>query len=83
MTTFVVKYEIEDGYTGGSRPQSFKLDLDDLNSDMTASQIEQFLDEAAQEDMMQKASAVIRNRDDYMQAAEAHIKKMKLESADE
>lgn len=72
--TFTVKYEIEDGYMGGSRPQSFRVDEDDIQPDMTELQIENLLDELAQEDMLQKVSAAIDNRDEFLDWAKRIVK---------
>lgn len=67
---FKVIYEVEDGYLGGARPHSFYFDAGDLGS-MTDAEIEQSLDDAAHEDMLQKINADIRNRDEFMAWARA------------
>jgi hypothetical protein len=64
--TFTIKYEIEDGYAGGARPQSFLVDEDSIEPDMTEQQIESLLYEMAQEDMLQKVSASVDNVDAFL-----------------
>ncbi len=74
--TFTVRYEIEDGYMGGSRPQSFRVDEGDINPEMTDVQIEQMLDDMTQEDMLQKVSPNIHNRNEFMDWAKRVVKSM-------
>lgn len=50
-----VKWQASDGYVGGSRPQSFKVDPEDYKG-MTASEIRDAIYEVAQEDFEQKVS---------------------------
>jgi hypothetical protein len=63
---FTVKWEAEDGYTGGSRPQIFHLSVFDFGdvSEMTDAQIENLLDEAIQDDFDQKVTWYSANRDE-------------------
>ena len=49
--TFRAKYEIEDGYAGGSRPQNFKISAADLEDDMTPSDLEDLYMELCEEHM--------------------------------
>lgn len=51
--TFTAKYEIADGYCGGARPQSFRIDAGDISPDMTDDQLEQLFHDMAEEDMAQ------------------------------
>lgn len=72
---FLVKYEVEDGYMGGSRPQSFRINSDLLTEEMTDDEIERSLYEATQEDMLQKISPVVNNSDEFVAWARIQIAK--------
>ena len=46
---FEGEYEIDDGYCGGARPQYFTVDEQDIDDDMSDSDLEELYEEAAQE----------------------------------
>ncbi len=70
---FHVKYEIDDGYVGGARPQRFNIGADNLEDGMTDAEIEQLLDDMTHEDFLQKASPCIDNRDEFVAWAKAQL----------
>ena len=52
--TFEARYQVEDGYAGGTRPQYFTIDAGDLEDDMTDDELESLYHEKCEEDMRQK-----------------------------
>lgn len=58
MATIKCTYEVDDGYTGKSRPQGFNVDPEDFR-DMSDDEIATQLDEIAHEEMLQRVSAVV------------------------
>lgn len=56
---FKAKYEVDDGYVGGSRPQSFTIREGDFDIDpeMTDDQLTDLFLEMVDEEMRQKISA--------------------------
>lgn len=73
--TFTVKYEVDDGYVGGSRPQSFRIREGDFDfsHNMTDEQIKDAFFEAVEEEMRQRISACNTNEDDFLEWARAQI----------
>jgi hypothetical protein len=56
---FQVRYEVEDGYMGGARPQSFYISPSEIEVGMTDEQLESALYDLAHEDMLQKVQAAV------------------------
>lgn len=52
--TFRARYQVADGYAGGSRPQHFKISADDLEDDMDDESLEIFYEQSVQDDFEQK-----------------------------
>lgn len=65
---FKAKYEVEDGYCGGSRPQSFTIRPDDIDVSpfMTDEKLEDIFYQLVDEDMQQKISACKVNADEFV-----------------
>jgi hypothetical protein len=61
-----IKYQVEDGYVTGARPQSVQIDADELDEFETEEEVEDFLNDIVQEDMLQKVSADIENMDELI-----------------
>ena len=74
---FKVTYEVDDGYTGGSCPQSFVMSLDDIDPGMTDEQLLMLLYDAATEDMQQKVSASVSNANEFVAWARERINRNK------
>ena len=53
---FRARYQAQDGYVGGDRPQHFNIDASDLEEDMTDADIEEFYHEAIQDHFEQHVS---------------------------
>ena len=54
----IVRWQIEDGYCGGSRPQETEIDDDELNELKTDEEKEKFIEECIQFDFEQNISWV-------------------------
>lgn len=64
-----VRWEIEDGYVGKARPQSFKIDMDDMvRSCETAEEAARYIDDALQQDFEDKISWYSKNKQDVLDA---------------
>lgn len=71
-----VRYQIEDGYVGGARPQSFMLceeDLFDGALDPTEEGVIDMLHDLVDNDMANKVSGSLRNKDAVVSWAMALI----------
>ena len=56
-----VRWEASDGYVGGSRPQSFKVDAEDFQHCETELEVEELLGEFVQDEFEQRITWSIRN----------------------
>lgn len=74
---FKVIYEVDDGYAGGSAPQSFLMSLDDIDAGMTDEQLLTALYDAAHDDMLQKVSTSINNAGEFVAWAREQINRKK------
>lgn len=64
-----VRWEADDGYCGGSRPQSFSLDIADMaESCETEDEALQYLWEEVDQELRNKVTVVIRNEDEVIEA---------------
>jgi len=66
MAKITIRYHIEDGYAGGSRPQSFDVESSDFGDldDLDDTQISDQIVEMANEDMRQRFGVSINNLDE-------------------
>lgn len=65
--TIKVRWEADDGYCGGSRPQSFTLDLEDLGGgDERAAR--DALYEILDDELRERVTWIIKNEDEIMEA---------------
>lgn len=64
--SFEIRWEAEDGYCGGSRPQHFEMDLEDFDYDMDLNAIQKQIEDCIQEDFMQK---ITWSSDNYQEVA--------------
>ncbi len=76
MADFKVTYEVNDGYVGGSRPQSFRIHEGDyeFSPDSTDEQLLEVFYGAIDEDMRQKVSPHNVNESDFLVWAREQIK---------
>jgi len=68
-----IRWEVEDGYVGKSRPQSFEVDLDEFEDDMTHDEIVERVCEATDEDMANKVSYCFSNFDEFVEVIKRHL----------
>jgi hypothetical protein len=66
-TKFKVSWEAQDGYVGGSRPQSFSVDIDEFDSSQTLDDITRQLTDDIDNDFEEK---VYWHSDNYEQVAQ-------------
>lgn len=52
--TFEARYQVDDGYAGGSRPQHFRVHPSEIQDDMSDEEIADLYTEMCEEDMRQK-----------------------------
>lgn len=71
--SILVRWEIEDGYTGSSRPQSFRVDAEDFQHCVTDADFAQVLSEITQEEFAQKVSFVIKREEDTLAEIKAAV----------
>lgn len=66
---FTAKYEVDDGYAGGSRPQSFTIRAADIlmNAESTDEEIRDEFYDMVEEEMRQRISACNVNADEFVQ----------------
>lgn len=62
-----ITWEIEDGYVGGSRPQTFKIRPSDFEDCDSALQVKDRLYDLLDEELQKRASWSCRYMDDYVQ----------------
>jgi len=79
---FIVRYEIADGYVGGSRPQEFSVRKHEIEEDMDESDIHDLFLEMLQADFEQTASPEPSNKDEFMAWAAKVIANKERESDD-
>ncbi len=66
---FEASYEIEDGYAGRSRPQSFCIDPQDIMEDMDEEDLREMYRDMVQEDFQQKIAPFGTNEDEFVEWA--------------
>lgn len=64
---FNVKWEVDDGYVGGSSPQSFDLHCFDIDADDEDTDLEEAFDDLLQEEFNQRARPVASNREEALE----------------
>ena len=65
-----IEWEVEDGYIGGSRPQSLTLISDDFENCKTVEDAMEVVNEAVQEDFRQTVTYKITNYDEIKKKLE-------------
>ena len=64
---YEVIWEAEDGYVGGSRPHTLKLNADDCNPYMSDAELQEHLYELVDEDFHQRVSYNINNMEEALE----------------
>ncbi len=67
-----VRYQVEDGYVGKSRPQRFEIELNEFQHCETHTEYEMCLDELIQEEFNQCISWGCENYTDIIEAAKLY-----------
>lgn len=68
MTTKIeLRYQIDDGYVGGARPQYMTIHLDDVAGCETEEQVRNTCYELAEEHMRERTSVSVRNEEDVVE----------------
>lgn len=68
-----VRWEVDDGYCGGSRPQTFTVDPSDFEDDMDEREIGDRLAEIVQDEFLQRISWFIKNESEVIEAVKAAL----------
>lgn len=76
---FEARYQVADGYAGGAHPQYFKISADELESDMTDDDLEQFYEDAVSEDFQRRISPNSERVDAFIAWAREQIAKREQE----
>lgn len=71
---FQVRYEVDDGYVGKSRPQKFSIDESDIEDDMTEGDLRKFYQEQIDDDFERRIFAFGENEDEFIEWAQKIIK---------
>ena len=71
---FQGKYEVSDGYVGGSRPKYFSVFADDLEDDMTDDALENLYEESAYEHFLGNVNCDTYRKDEFIAWAKEVIK---------
>ena len=67
---FPGRYELEDGYVGGSRTQRFSVGEDELDDDMTENDLRTLFYNMAEEHMHQNIGIAGLNEDEFVEWAQ-------------
>lgn len=70
---FEARYQVADGYAGGSRPQHFKIRASDLEDDMDDEALERFYEEAVQGDFEQRICPDSERVSEFIAWAKEHL----------
>ena len=76
------RYEIDDGYAGGARPQYFTVDADDLEDDMTDEDIAALYDAQATEAFHNNVTCSATDGDKFLAWARGQIAERKKAEED-
>ncbi len=68
-----VKWQVADGYCGGSRPQSTELHLEDFDVEMSEGEIEDLIYEMVDDDFRQTITPGIENMDEVVEQIQAAL----------
>lgn len=74
--SFLITYQVDDGYAGGARPQYFNIELDDIEKDMDDNDLEKFFYEKINENFQENISTSSSDKDRFIKWAKDKIKIM-------
>jgi hypothetical protein len=80
---FEGEYEVEDGYCGGARPQYFTVDEQDIDDDMSDSDLEELYKDVAQEHFEQNISFHLHDVEGFVEWAKERIRERVGEEEEE
>lgn len=66
MNGFKARYEVDDGYVGGARPQHVTIDESDIEEDMGEGELRELYQDYVEEDFRQRISAYGQNEDEFV-----------------
>lgn len=72
MPEFEVVYSINDGYVG-YRPKKFRIDLDELDPDMSPEELEEYYTESMEEHFRTKVYPEAQNKEQFMTWAQEQL----------
>jgi predicted sulfurtransferase len=70
---FKGRYEVSDGYVGGSRPHHFKFDASDLEDDMTDVDLVNAYEQAAQDHFEEHITPSVERVDEFIKWAREQL----------
>jgi len=76
---FDITWEVDDGYAGPSRPQHCSIDVDVLDDEMTADELEVLYNEIVMEEFRQYVTAYGSNKREFVEWAKLAMKARKAE----
>ena len=76
---FDITWEVDDGYAGPSRPQHYSIDVNVLDDEMTADELEELYNEIVMEEFMQNISAYGSNKREFIEWAKHALEARKAE----
>lgn len=75
------RYEVDDGYAGGSRPQHFRVYATDLDDEMTDEELVAFYEEVADDCFRQNIGITLRREAEFVSWARGVLNARKAEEA--
>lgn len=70
---FKARYQVADGYAGGSRPQHFTIHAGDLEDDMDDAALQSFYEQSVQDDFEQKIYPDSERMDEFIAWAKERL----------
>lgn len=71
--TFEARYQVDDGYAGGARPQAFEISAEDIEDDMSESDLQDLYHTMCEEDMQQRIGCCVMRVDEFVEWAQSVI----------
>lgn len=73
--TFQGRYQVQDGYAGGSRPQHVTIDAGDIEDDATDDELIRFYEDSIQDHFEKNISPGIQRTDEFVSWAREQLAK--------
>jgi hypothetical protein len=68
MSKVTVRWQVDDGYVGGTRPQRTQVDTEDFQHCKTEEDVRNVLDEIIEEEMRTRIGFSVSNEDEVLEA---------------